>query len=42
METESPPRSSKLYISFSTMSVASPTPRANRFVYSRIGRRISR
>ncbi len=32
-----PPPSSKLYISLRTMSVASPTPRANSSVASNVG-----
>ena len=35
------PRSSHVYISFETMSVSSPTPRANNSVASKIGVRIS-
>ena len=34
---ERPPRSSKVYISFETTSVDSPTPRANSWVSSKIG-----
>jgi len=34
-------RSSQVYISFETMSVSSPTPRANSEVSSKIGVRIS-
>ncbi len=37
----SPPRSSKVYISFSTMSVPSPIPRTNSSVRSKSGVRIS-
>jgi len=40
--SESPPRSSKVYISFSTMSVSSPIERLNSSVRSSSGRRISR
>jgi hypothetical protein len=36
-----PPLSRKVYISFSTMSVVSPTPRTNNSVASNIGVRIS-
>ena len=39
---ERPPLSSKVYISFCTTSVPSPTPRANNSVCSNIGVRISR
>ena len=39
--TKIPFRSSKLYISFSTMSVDSPTDRLNKSVYSTIGNLIS-
>ena len=35
--TERPPPSSKVYISFWTMSVDSPTPRANSSVCSNVG-----
>ena len=39
--SERPPLSSKVYISFETMSVSSPTERTNRSVSSKIGVRIS-
>ena len=39
---ERPPPSSKVYISFWTMSVASPTPRANSSVCSNVGVSIRR
>ena len=37
----SPPLSRNVYISFSTMSVVAPTPRANTPVSSNVGVRIS-
>src|SRR5947199_4251645 len=40
--SERPPLSSKVYISFWTMSVASPTPRANSSVASNVGVSIRR
>ena len=40
--SESPLRSAKVYISFSTMSVTSPMERLNRSVNSTIGMRICR
>ena len=40
--SEPPSRSSKVYISFETMSVSCPMPRANSSVGSKIGVRISR
>ena len=39
---DEPSRSSKVYISFETMSVSAPMPRANSSVSSKTGVRISR
>ena len=40
--SEPPSRSANVYISFATMSVSAPMPRANSSVSSKIGVRISR
>ena len=40
--SEPPSRSAKVYISFETMSVSAPMPRANSSVSSKTGVRISR